>query len=101
MQIDGLFPWMETTRNPGLARVPGSWAGTYARLFPGQIDGPHVIQPSLGAHQEAVQMLHLPEPTRGLERSVAPKGGYLAQVWNPSRPQARRPRQGPAGAESV
>ena len=47
MQMDGFFPCTETTHNPGLDRAPGTWAGPRARLFPGQIDGLHIIRPSL------------------------------------------------------
>lgn len=45
----GFFPWTETTHNPGLDRAPGAWAGTRARLFPGQIDGLHIVRPSFRA----------------------------------------------------
>ena len=49
MQRDGVLPRTETTHKPGLTRAQGTWAGTCARLFPGQSDSSHVIEPSFGA----------------------------------------------------
>lgn len=96
MQIDRLFPQMEAASNPGLW---GAWdLGRYLSCW---FPGPHTQELSFRAPYKALQMLRFQSPSMGLEQRVAPMGSYLAQVWSPSRPQARGPGQSPAGAESA
>lgn len=75
----------------------GNWDPGKAPVLDCSLDtlmDPH-RQSHFRAYYEVLQMRHFPEPVHGLEHTVDPKGSYLAQVWNHSRPQARGSGQGP------
>lgn len=84
---------METAHDPDLVGVLG--CGQAPELDCPQ--APTSSSPVWGLTTRPRKCLTFQSPSMDLEHRVDPKGSYLAQVWNPSRHPARRPRTGPGG----